>query len=94
MNWQPNTTVRDVLNELYDFRNIIAHGQEILKTVPAEERPHQYNGERINDHDYYRAELMLSLPFHADYSAPKDICGRPVRSSQRPSQVAHEHEAV
>ena len=60
VNRQPNTTVRDVLNELYDFRNIIAHGQEIP------EKPYRQksdlistNRERINYDDYYRAELML-----------------------------------
>lgn len=60
MNWQPNTTVRDVLKDLYDFRNIIAHGQEIP------EHPYRQkcdlmstDGDRINYDDYYRAELML-----------------------------------
>jgi hypothetical protein len=31
MHYQPNTTARDVLENLYDLRNIIAHGQEIPK---------------------------------------------------------------
>jgi hypothetical protein len=57
---QANTTVRHVIEDLYDFRNIVAHGQEIPK--------HPYrkkydlttaDGERINYDDYYYAELML-----------------------------------
>jgi len=60
MNREPNTLVRDVLNDLYDFRNIVAHGQEI----PAE--PYRTKkdlisteGKRVNCEDYYGAVLML-----------------------------------
>jgi hypothetical protein len=60
LNRQPNTTVRDLLNDVYDFRNILAHGQEIP------EKPYRQKkdlvsttGERINVQDYYYAELML-----------------------------------
>jgi hypothetical protein len=60
MNLQPNTTVRDVINDLYEFRNIIAHGQEIPET------PYRQNcrlvsttGSPINRVDYTYAELML-----------------------------------
>ena len=51
--------VRDVLKDLYDFRNIIAHGQEIP------EQPYRQKCDlistdryRINDRDYHRPELM------------------------------------
>lgn len=59
-NRQPNTHVRDVLEEIYDFRNIIAHGQEIPQT-PYRQKSDiiSTNDERINYEDYYRAELML-----------------------------------
>jgi hypothetical protein len=59
-NYQPKTTVREVLNDLYDFRNIIAHGQEIPKQ-PYREK-HDFistGGQRINHDDHCYAELML-----------------------------------
>ncbi|HTU44874.1 MAG TPA: hypothetical protein VMF91_07420 [Bryobacteraceae bacterium] len=57
---QPRTLVRDVLSHLYEFRNILAHGQE----VPKQFFRQTYDllsteGERINYEDYYGAELML-----------------------------------
>jgi hypothetical protein len=60
MKRQPKTVVRDVLNDLYDFRNIIAHGQEI-PLHPYREKSDLIDttGCRINCQDYYRAELML-----------------------------------
>lgn len=60
MHRQPAVNVQDVLADLYEFRNIIAHGQEIPKS------PYRQNcglldinGGRINHDDYYYAELML-----------------------------------
>jgi hypothetical protein len=60
MNYQPETTVREMLNDLYDLRNIIAHGQEIPKQPYREKRDLiSTGGQRINHDDYYYAELML-----------------------------------
>jgi hypothetical protein len=57
---QPNTIVKDVLSDLYEFRNIIAHGQE----VP--ELPHRQgadlistDGLRMNYEDRCRVDEML-----------------------------------
>lgn len=57
---QPKVTVGEVLNNLYVFRNIIAHGQEI----PEHPYREQYelvttDGIRINYDDFYFDELML-----------------------------------
>jgi len=59
------------------FRNIIAHGQEIP------EKPYRQksdlistNGERINDHDYYRAELMLESSLFMLTTALRRYFGR------------------
>lgn len=59
MNYQPNTTVREVLHSLYDLRNFIAHGQEVPKK-PYRERHDLVStcGRRINQVDYYYANLM------------------------------------
>ena len=59
-NYQPRTTVHEVLSGLYGLRNIIAHGQEIPKQ-PYRERYDLIStgGQRINEDDYYYAELML-----------------------------------
>lgn len=60
MNYQPKTTAGEVLKDLYDLRNIIAHGQEIPKE-PYRERHDliSTDGHRINHDDYHYAELML-----------------------------------
>jgi hypothetical protein len=60
MNRQPNTVVRDVLKDLYEFRNIIAHGQEIPED-PYRRKSDiiSTDGSRINDQNHYRAQLML-----------------------------------
>jgi hypothetical protein len=57
---QPNTRVRDVLHDLYDFRNIIAHGLEIPE-IPYRQKSDLISteGQRINYEDYYRTELLL-----------------------------------
>lgn len=57
---QPGTMVRDVLNELYEFRNIIAHGLEIPE-IPYRRKSDLVStgGERITYEDYYRTELLL-----------------------------------
>jgi hypothetical protein len=57
---RPNTLVRDVLHELFDFRNIIAHGREIPET-PYREKSNLISteGQRINYEDYHRVELLL-----------------------------------
>ena len=48
------------LADLYEFRNIIAHGREIPKTPYRQEYDLlDENGGRINHDDYYHAELML-----------------------------------
>jgi hypothetical protein len=59
MNHQPKTTVREVLNDLYNLRNIIAHGQEI-PMQPYREKHDLIStgGQRINHDDYDYAELM------------------------------------
>lgn len=57
---QPRTLVRDVLDNLYRFRNILAHGQEIPKQFFREK--HDFvstEGDRMNYDDYYGGELML-----------------------------------
>lgn len=60
MKYQPTTTVREVLNGLYDLRNIIAHGQEIPKQPYREKHDLiSTGGQRINHDDRYYAELML-----------------------------------
>ena len=60
MNYQPKTTVREVINDLYDLRNIIAHGQEIPKQPYRERRDLiSTGGQRINHDVYYYSELML-----------------------------------
>lgn len=60
MNYQPKTVVREVLNDLYRFRNIIAHGQEIPKKPYREKHDLiSTGGQRINHSDYLYAELML-----------------------------------
>jgi hypothetical protein len=60
MNYQPKTTVGEVLKDLYDLRNIIAHGQEIPKQPYRENHDlMSADGHRINYDDYYYAELML-----------------------------------
>jgi hypothetical protein len=57
---QPNTRTRDVLQQLYDFRNVIAHGLEIPQT-PYRQKSDliSTDGRRINHEDYYRTELLL-----------------------------------
>jgi hypothetical protein len=60
MNRQTKTTVGEVLKDLYDLRNIIAHGQEIPKQPYREKHDLiSTDGHRINHDDYYYAELML-----------------------------------
>jgi hypothetical protein len=59
MKYQPRITVGDVLKDVYSLRNIIAHGQE----VPKHPYRQKYDlistdGDRINEQDYYYAELM------------------------------------
>jgi hypothetical protein len=60
LNIRPTTVVGDVLNDLYEFRNIIAHGQEIPET-PYRQKSDLMStgGQRINYEDYHRAELLL-----------------------------------
>jgi hypothetical protein len=60
MHRQPAVKVQDVLADLYEFRNIIAHGKEIPKS-PYRERYDLLDdkGVRINHDDYYYAELIL-----------------------------------
>lgn len=57
---RPNTIVREVLNDLYEFRNIIAHGQEI-PTTPYRQKTDiiSTEGERINYEDCCRVDLLL-----------------------------------
>jgi hypothetical protein len=57
---RPIVQVEEVLSHLYEFRNVIAHGQE----VPSEPYRQKYDLKddrdgRINAEDYYHAELML-----------------------------------
>jgi len=60
MNRQPNTVVRDVLNDLYEFRNIIAHGQEIPEDPYRKKKDlFSTNRQQINWMNYYYAELLL-----------------------------------
>lgn len=60
MHRQPAVKVQDVVADLYDFRNIIAHGQEIPRS-PYRQKYDLLDdkGGRINHDDYYYAELML-----------------------------------
>jgi hypothetical protein len=59
-NIQPSTVVREVLSDVYDFRNTIAHGLEIPK-VPFRERCDVIatDGQRINYEDCCRIDLLL-----------------------------------
>lgn len=60
MRYQPKTTAGEVLKDLYDLRNIIAHGQEIPKQPYREKHDLiSTDGHRVNHDDYYYAELML-----------------------------------
>ena len=60
MQLQPSVKVQDILADLYEFRNAIAHGREIPKTpLPTEIRFALVNGGRINHEDYYHSELMV-----------------------------------
>lgn len=60
MHRQPAVKVHDVLADLYEFRNKIAHGQEIPKS-PYREKYDLLDdkGVRINYDDYHYAELMI-----------------------------------
>jgi hypothetical protein len=59
MQRQPNVLVKEVLSDLYGFRNAIAHGQDIPKT-PYRQKVHLVStmGERINPDDYDYGDLM------------------------------------
>jgi hypothetical protein len=60
MHRQPAVKVQDVLPNLYEFRNKIAHGLEIPKRPYREKYDLCDNsGAPINQDDYYYAELML-----------------------------------
>lgn len=57
---QPAAVVGEVLNDLYEFRNIIAHGQEIPKEPYRQ--PYEFrttDGERINCDECSRIDLLL-----------------------------------
>lgn len=57
---QPRSLVGDVLENLYRFRNILAHGQEVPKVFFREKYDLvSTEGDRMNYDDYYGAELML-----------------------------------
>lgn len=60
MQLQPLVKVQDVLADLYEFRNSIAHGREIPK-VPYRQKYDLLcdGGGRINQGDYYYSELMV-----------------------------------
>jgi hypothetical protein len=60
MRRQPAVKVKDVVSDLFDFRNVIAHGREIPK-APFREKYDLVDdrGVRINSQDYYYSELML-----------------------------------
>jgi hypothetical protein len=59
MERQPVVKVQDVIEKLYEFRNKIAHGQEVPED-PYRKRHDllDENGHRINCGNYYYAELM------------------------------------
>src|SRR5262249_49112016 len=60
MKYQPKTTAGEVLKDLYNLRNIIAHGQEVPKQPYREKYDLvSTDGYRINHDSYYYAELML-----------------------------------
>jgi hypothetical protein len=72
---QPSTRVQEVLADLYEFRNIIAHGQEIPR------KPYRQTyellddqGMRINHDDLYYAELMLESGVFLLTQALRKIC--------------------
>ena len=59
MNRQPSTVVGSVLEDLYDFRSIIAHGQEVpVKPYRQKHDLVSTKGERINCSEYYYLQLM------------------------------------
>ena len=59
-NLRPKTRVHDVLYELYEFRNIIAHGLEIPGTPYGQKSDLiSTEGERISYDDHRRGNLML-----------------------------------
>lgn len=60
MGYQPNTTVDAVLNDLYDFRNIVAHGQEIPKIPYREHRAiTSTEGHQINHDPLCYVDILL-----------------------------------
>jgi hypothetical protein len=60
MHRQPAVKVQDVLTDLYELRNIIAHGQEIPKSPYRQKYDLlDCSGGPINHDDYHYAELML-----------------------------------
>ncbi|MEZ5401277.1 MAG: hypothetical protein R2729_16525 [Bryobacteraceae bacterium] len=57
---QPSIDVRQILRDLYDLRNIIAHGQEIPKTPYREPYPiMSTTGEQINRETLGYADILL-----------------------------------
>jgi hypothetical protein len=55
---QPGLTVGEVLEDLYDLRNVIAHGKEILNPFRAQSNLLDTNRERINVDDYSYAAIL------------------------------------
>ena len=60
MGYQPNITVGEVLQDLYDFRNIVAHGLEIPETPYRQNRALvSTDGHQINREPLSYVEILL-----------------------------------
>jgi hypothetical protein len=60
LNRQPRLTVGEVLEDVYELRNIVAHGREIPARPFREKRAIvDTSGERINCDDYFYAQVIM-----------------------------------
>jgi hypothetical protein len=70
---QPELRVRDVLRDIYSFRNIIAHGQEITEKWRMPYDLSTTEGHQINNDSFCRVELMLEASLFLLTSALRRI---------------------
>jgi hypothetical protein len=56
---QPATIVRDIIHDVYELRNIVAHGQEIPESYRRKINLLGTNGEQINYVDYGWVDLIM-----------------------------------
>ncbi len=59
-NRQPRLTISEVAGDLYELRNIVAHGREIpAKPFREQHDIRDTDGERINFHDCFHAQVLM-----------------------------------